>query len=188
VFPEALFHQLLLTMIHPDHEARVAAHRIFAIVLVPSSVSPSIQASASGQAKKHDMQRTLSRAVSVFSSSAAIFDKLKKDKYSDNSQGESKDNSIQSIDEVTGNPKHQNLPPSQSRRRSMKIPNFSMKRGPSMAMKGPSMSIRAPSIALRAPSISLRAPSVSIKEHQSKADDDMVLQLILTCSPSRCVQ
>jgi protein EFR3 len=78
VFPEALFHQLLLTMIHPDHEACVAAHRIFAIVLVPSSVSSSIQASTSGQAKKHDMQRTLSRAVSVFSSSAAIFDKLKK--------------------------------------------------------------------------------------------------------------
>jgi protein EFR3 len=188
VFPEALFHQLLLTMIHPDHEARVAAHRIFAIVLVPSSVSPSIQASASGQAKKHDMQRTLSRAVSVFSSSAAIFDKLKKDKYSDNSQGESKDSSLQSIDEVTGNPKHQNLPPSQSRRRSMKIPNFSMKRGPSMAMRGPSMSIRAPSNSLRAPSISLRAPSISVKEHQSKSDDDMVLQLILTCSPSRCVQ
>jgi protein EFR3 len=136
VFPEALFHQLLLTMIHPDHEARVAAHRIFAIVLVPSSVSSSIQASTSGQAKKHDMQRTLSRAVSVFSSSAAIFDKLKKDKYSDNSQGESKENSLQSIDEVTGNPRRQNLPPSQSRRRhSMKIPNFSMKRGPSMAMR-----------------------------------------------------
>ncbi|TVU07713.1 hypothetical protein EJB05_41079 [Eragrostis curvula] len=167
VFPEALFHQLLLTMIHPDHEARVAAHRIFAIVLVPSSVSPSIQASPSGQAKKHDMQRTLSRAVSVFSSSAAIFDKLRKDKHSDSSQGESKDNNLQSIDEVTGNPKRQNLPPSQSRRRSMKIPNFSMKRGPSMAMRAPSASIRAPSMSLRAPSMSLRAPSISVREHQS---------------------
>ncbi|KAL5225596.1 hypothetical protein ABZP36_012235 [Zizania latifolia] len=138
VFPEALFHQLLLTMIHPDHEARVAAHRIFAIVLVPSSVAPSIQAGVSGQAKKHDMQRTLSRAVSVFSSSAAIFDKLKRDKYSDNSQGESRDNGLHSINKETGNPKCQNLPVSQSRRRSMKIPNFSMKRGPSMALRAPS--------------------------------------------------
>ncbi|RZS16879.1 hypothetical protein BHM03_00048955, partial [Ensete ventricosum] len=42
-FPESLFHQLLLTMVHPDH-------------------------------------RTLSRTVSVFSSSAALFEKLKRDK------------------------------------------------------------------------------------------------------------
>ncbi|KAF8686943.1 hypothetical protein HU200_043221 [Digitaria exilis] len=174
VFPEALFHQLLLTMIHPDHEARIAAHRIFAIVLVPTSVSPSIQASPSGQAKKHDMQRTLSRAVSVFSSSAAIFEKLKKDKYSDNSQGESKD-SVHNIGEGTGQHKSQILPMSQSRRRSMKVPNFSMKRGPSMAIRAPSLSIRAPSISLRGPSISLRAPSMSVKEGQSsssKLDDE----------------
>lgn len=174
MFPEALFHQLLLTMIHPDHEARIAAHRIFAIVLVPSSVSPSIQASPTGQAKKHDMQRTLSRAVSVFSSSAAIFEKLKKDKYSDNSQGESKDSNI---GEGTGQHKNQILPTSQSRRRSMKVPNFSMKRGPSMAIRAPSVSIRAPSISLRGPSMSLRAPSMSVKEGQSsssKLDDEMV--------------
>lgn len=174
MFPEALFHQLLLTMIHPDHEARIAAHRIFAIVLVPSSVSPSIQASPTGQAKKHDMQRTLSRAVSVFSSSAAIFEKLKKDKYSDNSQGESKDSNI---GEGTGQHKSQILPMSQSRRRSMKVPNFSMKRGPSMAIRAPSVSIRAPSISLRGPSMSLRAPSMSVKEGQSsssKLDDEMV--------------
>lgn len=177
MFPEALFHQLLLTMIHPDHEARVAAHRIFAIVLVPSSVSPSIQASPSGQAKKHDMQRTLSRAVSVFSSSAAIFDKMKKDKYSENSQGESKDNSLHSVGEGTGQSKSQNLHVSQSRRRSMKVPNFSMKRGPSMAMRAPSVAIRAPSISLRGPSMSSRASSISVKEDQSssnKSDEETV--------------
>ncbi|AQK81081.1 ARM repeat superfamily protein [Zea mays] len=175
VFPEALFHQLLLTMIHPDHEARVAAHRIFAIVLVPSSVSPSIQASPSGQVKKHDMQRTLSRAVSVFSSSAAIFDKMKKDKHSENSQGESKDNSLHSVGEGTGQPKNQNLHVSQSRRSSMRISNFSMKRGPSMAMRAPSVAIRAPSISLRGPSMSSRASSVSVKEDQispKKSDEE----------------
>jgi len=172
VFPEALFHQLLLTMIHPDHEARIAAHRIFAIVLVPSSVSPSIQASPSGQAKKHDMQRTLSRAVSVFSSSAAIFEKLKKDKHSDSSLGESKNNSLHNIGEGTGQHKTQNLPASQSRRRSMKMPNFSMKRGPSMAIRAPSVSIRAPSISLRGPSMSSRASSMSVKEDQSSSSEE----------------
>ncbi|KAE8768061.1 Protein EFR3-like protein B [Hordeum vulgare] len=174
VFPEALFHQLLLTMIHPDHEARVAAHRIFAIVLVPSSVSPILQASATSQARARDMQRTLSRAVSVFSSSAAIFDKLKKDKHSDNSQGESKSN-LHNVGEETGNAKRQNLPVSQSRRSSMRMPNFSMKKGPSMALRAPS-SVRAPSIALRGPSMALRAPSMSVKEDKnssSKSDDEM---------------
>ncbi|CAM0909721.1 unnamed protein product [Alopecurus aequalis] len=176
VFPEALFHQLLLTMIHPDHEARVAAHRIFAIVLVPSSVSPLIQASATSQARTRDMQRTLSRAVSVFSSSAAIFDKMKRDKHPDNSQGESKSNGLHSIGEDTGNNKRPNLPVSQSRRSSMRVPNFSMKKGPSMALRAPSVVIKAPSISLRGPSMALRAPSMSVKEDKSsssKLDEEM---------------
>jgi hypothetical protein len=112
------------------------------------------------------MQRTLSRAVSVFSSSAAIFDKLKKDKHPDNSQGED-----------TGNTKRQNLPVSQSRRGSMRVPNFSMKKGPSMALRAPSVSVRAPSIALRGPSMALRSPSMAVKEDKgssSKSDDEMV--------------
>ncbi|XP_027356359.1 uncharacterized protein LOC113865798 isoform X3 [Abrus precatorius] len=39
-FPDALFHQLLLAMAHPDHETRVGAHSIFSIVLMPSLFSP----------------------------------------------------------------------------------------------------------------------------------------------------
>nr|XP_043634229.1 protein SEMI-ROLLED LEAF 2-like isoform X2 [Erigeron canadensis] len=35
-FPAALFHHLLLAMLHPDHETRVLAHRVFSIVLIPS--------------------------------------------------------------------------------------------------------------------------------------------------------
>lgn len=34
-FPEALFHQLLLAMAHPDIETRVGAHHVFSIVLIP---------------------------------------------------------------------------------------------------------------------------------------------------------
>ncbi|KAL8240147.1 hypothetical protein R6Q59_013502 [Mikania micrantha] len=44
VFPDALFHHLLLAMSHLDHETRVLSHRVFSIVLVPSlSQSWSIQ-------------------------------------------------------------------------------------------------------------------------------------------------
>lgn len=39
-FPEALFHQLLLAMAHPDHETRVGAHTVFSVVLMPSLLSP----------------------------------------------------------------------------------------------------------------------------------------------------
>ncbi|PON88688.1 Armadillo-type fold containing protein [Trema orientale] len=39
-FPDALFHQLLLAMTHPDHETRVGAHSIFSMVLMPSVFSP----------------------------------------------------------------------------------------------------------------------------------------------------
>ncbi|KAJ7980704.1 Arm repeat superfamily protein [Quillaja saponaria] len=39
VFPDALFHHLLLAMAHPDHETRVGAHSVFSIVLMPSLFS-----------------------------------------------------------------------------------------------------------------------------------------------------
>ncbi|XP_028063885.1 protein EFR3 homolog isoform X4 [Camellia sinensis] len=39
-FPDALFHQLLLAMSHPDHETRVGAHHVFSIVLMPSLICP----------------------------------------------------------------------------------------------------------------------------------------------------
>ncbi|XP_071720584.1 protein SEMI-ROLLED LEAF 2 [Rutidosis leptorrhynchoides] len=79
-FPEALFHQLLPAMIHPDHETRVGAHRIFSVVLVPSSVCPrtSTLVPAGADPNKSAVPRSLSRTVSVFSSSAALFGKMKK--------------------------------------------------------------------------------------------------------------
>ncbi|KAJ8526381.1 hypothetical protein K7X08_028858 [Anisodus acutangulus] len=79
-FPEALFHQTLLAMVSPDHETRIAAHRVFSIVLVPYSVCPRPASTHPQPAKAADIQRTLTRTISVFSSSAALFDKLKKEK------------------------------------------------------------------------------------------------------------
>ncbi|KAI4386518.1 hypothetical protein MLD38_004446 [Melastoma candidum] len=78
-FPEALFHQLLPAMVHPDHETRITAHRIFSVVLVPSSVCPYPSSAIPDLKKGSDLLRTLSRTVSVFSSSAALFEKLKND-------------------------------------------------------------------------------------------------------------
>ncbi|GFP92095.1 protein efr3 homolog a [Phtheirospermum japonicum] len=78
-FPEALFHQILLGMVTPDHETRLGAHRIFSVVLVPSSVCPY---AASSSQNSTDLERTLSRSASAFSSSAALFEKLRKEHFS----------------------------------------------------------------------------------------------------------
>ncbi|XP_008443197.2 protein SEMI-ROLLED LEAF 2 isoform X1 [Cucumis melo] len=95
-FPEALFYQLLLAMVHPDHETRVAAHRIFSVVLVPSSVCPRPFSSDLESIAPSDLPRTLSRAVSVFSSSAALFQKLRNEKASslENGLPDMKDGSL----------------------------------------------------------------------------------------------
>ncbi|XP_074591589.1 protein SEMI-ROLLED LEAF 2-like isoform X2 [Curcuma longa] len=85
IFPETLFHQLLLAMVHPDRLTHVDAHRIFSVVLVPSSVRP--RSSGTGALMSSDLQRSLSRTVSVFSSSAALFGKLRREKYSFNQTG-----------------------------------------------------------------------------------------------------
>ncbi|GMI65728.1 EFR3 OF PLANT 2 [Hibiscus trionum] len=79
-FPEPLFHQLLPLMVHPDHEIRIGAHRIFSVVLVPSSVCPQPSSVTGVPNKASGIPRTLSRTVSVFSSSAALFEKLRKEK------------------------------------------------------------------------------------------------------------
>lgn len=65
-------------MVYPDCETHLGAHRIFSVVLVPSSVSP-CSLSDTSQTSKIDLRRTLSRTTSVFSSSAALFGKLKRD-------------------------------------------------------------------------------------------------------------
>lgn len=77
-FPEVLFHQLLPAMVHNDHETRVGAHRIFSVVLVPSSVAPRQSSVHPSSGKRRHIPRSLSRTVSVFSSSAALFEKLRK--------------------------------------------------------------------------------------------------------------
>ncbi|KAK6119239.1 hypothetical protein DH2020_047022 [Rehmannia glutinosa] len=75
-FPEALFHQILLAMVTPDHETRLGAHRIFSVVLVPSSVCPYTDSTIENRV---ELERTLSRSASALSSSAALFEKLRKE-------------------------------------------------------------------------------------------------------------
>lgn len=85
-------------MVHADHETRVGAHRIFSVVLVPSSVCPQPSSSNPPLTKATDIHRMLSRNVSVFSSSAALFEKLERKQLSvqedSHPDGKINDNSI----------------------------------------------------------------------------------------------
>ncbi|KAL0861927.1 hypothetical protein Bca101_041045 [Brassica carinata] len=81
-FPEALFHHLLQAMVHPDHKTRIGAHRIFSVVLVPTSVCPRPSSTNTDLKKGMGLPRSLSRTASVFSSSAALFEKLRKENIS----------------------------------------------------------------------------------------------------------
>ncbi|KAG8391231.1 hypothetical protein BUALT_Bualt01G0166300 [Buddleja alternifolia] len=81
-FPEALFHQILLAMVSPDHETRLGAHRVFSVVLIPSSVCPHTASTSQCSTRRSDLERILSRSASAFSSSAALFEKLRKEQCS----------------------------------------------------------------------------------------------------------
>ncbi|KAL2320766.1 hypothetical protein Fmac_029735 [Flemingia macrophylla] len=61
------------------HETRVVAHRIFSVILLPSSVFSGRSVS---DPKASSVPQTLSRAVSGFSSSAVLFEKLRLEKRS----------------------------------------------------------------------------------------------------------
>lgn len=79
-FPDALFHQLLQAMLHPDVQTRVTAHQIFAVILVPSSVSPRSECQQVQSVFQYESKRPLSKPTSAFSSAAALFEKLRKEK------------------------------------------------------------------------------------------------------------
>nr|XP_010930207.1 uncharacterized protein LOC105051451 [Elaeis guineensis] len=78
-FPEALFHQLLILMTHPDHETRVGSHRVFSAVLAASVVTswpfPFIPFLSK---EGYDPQSTLLVSLSGFSSTGAILEKMGK--------------------------------------------------------------------------------------------------------------
>ncbi|KAA8545251.1 hypothetical protein F0562_020035 [Nyssa sinensis] len=73
VFPEALLVQLLKAMLHLDVEARVGAHQIFSVLLIPNS-----------NYRRHDVsnhtRRWHSNTASAFASITALLEKLRREK------------------------------------------------------------------------------------------------------------
>ncbi|KAJ3678140.1 hypothetical protein LUZ60_001943 [Juncus effusus] len=76
-FPEALFHELLQTMAHPDHETRVGSHRILHAILPPQFNSPWSDLDPSIPLKEYNPKMTLLTALSSFSPSWSLREKMK---------------------------------------------------------------------------------------------------------------
>ncbi|KAJ8467429.1 hypothetical protein OPV22_029981 [Ensete ventricosum] len=98
-FPEALFHQLLLAMAHPDHEIRVGSHRVFSAILVPTYVCPWSIPFIPPVINGYDPEGTLLVALSGFASSGAIMEKLT----CKNSFGNGSLSNTKELDNATGN-------------------------------------------------------------------------------------
>lgn len=113
-------------MVHQDHETRVGAHRIFSVVLVPTSVFPRPCSAVSDSRKALMVPRTISRTVSVFSSSAALFEKLRQEKCSsrENPSLDDKDSIAEEVETTNSNDGMLNrLKSTYSRVYSMKSPS-----------------------------------------------------------------
>ncbi|TYH38503.1 hypothetical protein ES332_D12G114000v1 [Gossypium tomentosum] len=153
-FPEALFHQLLLAMVNRDHETRVGAHRIFSVVLVPSSVCPCLPSATPSSKRASNLQKTLSRTVSVFSSSAALFQKL-------GMEGKEK-----SVDNKVGNINGISM---QDRLSSKKHPSTINENG---TVGVDSTKLQSPSIVNRLKSSYSRAYSIKINQQSNTVEDE----------------
>ncbi|KAH1073450.1 hypothetical protein J1N35_025778 [Gossypium stocksii] len=153
-FPEALFHQLLLAMVNRDHETRVGAHRIFSVVLVPSSVCPCLPSATPSSKRASNLQKTLSRTASVFSSSAALFQKL-------GTEGKEK-----SVDNKVGNINGISM---QDRLSSKKHPSTINENG---TIGVDSTKLQSPSIVNRLKSSYSRAYSIKINQQSNTVEDE----------------
>jgi hypothetical protein len=71
-FPEALFHQLLLAMLHPDNKTRIGSHRVLSTIVAPSLLCPWSAMSFPIPVKSDDLQNLRLLALSAFSSEAII--------------------------------------------------------------------------------------------------------------------
>ncbi|XP_065856437.1 protein SEMI-ROLLED LEAF 2 [Euphorbia lathyris] len=156
-FPETLFHQILPAMVHPDHEIRLGAHRIFSVVLVPSSISP--RSSPTNPDSKKGLSLSLSRTVSVFSSSAALFEKLRMEKTSKTANNCQHDKETVVLEAGVKNGMLNRLKSSYSRVYSMRTPN-----APSMedeiSESAPNKESEAGSLRLSSHQISLLLSSI----------------------------
>lgn len=93
VFPEAPLVQLLKVMLHPDVEARVGAHQIFSVLLIPYSDHLRHEVVTLRSGYLYEQRRWHSHTASAFASITALLGKLRREKVGTN--GEKYGNDVQ---------------------------------------------------------------------------------------------
>ncbi|KAJ7977860.1 ARM repeat superfamily protein [Quillaja saponaria] len=78
VFPEALLVRLLKVMLHPDIEARIGAHRIFSVLLIPFSGHPAYEVSSLRSGCQYQHKKWSSHTASASDSITALLEKLRR--------------------------------------------------------------------------------------------------------------
>ncbi|XP_066307612.1 protein SEMI-ROLLED LEAF 2-like isoform X2 [Miscanthus floridulus] len=93
-FPEALFHQLLLAMLHPDNKTRIGSHRVLSTIVAPSLLCPWSGMSFPIPMKGDDSQNLHLLVLSAFSSEAIINETRTKNKIQASLQANNKSEAI----------------------------------------------------------------------------------------------
>ncbi|OQU88038.1 uncharacterized protein LOC8056112 isoform X2 [Sorghum bicolor] len=93
-FPEALFHQLLLAMLHPDNKTRIGSHRVLSTIVAPSLLCPWSAMSFPIPMKGDDSQNLHLLVLSAFSSEAIINEARTKNKIQASLQENNKSEAI----------------------------------------------------------------------------------------------
>ncbi|KAJ1286644.1 hypothetical protein BS78_03G368200 [Paspalum vaginatum] len=93
-FPEALFHQLLLAMLHPDNKTRIGSHRVLSTIVAPSLMCPWSSMAFPIPMKGDDLQNLRLLALSAFSSEAIVNEMRTKNKIQESLQKNEKSEAI----------------------------------------------------------------------------------------------
>ena len=93
-FPEALFHQLLLAMLHPDNKTRIGSHCVLSTIVAPSLLCPWSAMSFPIPVKSDDLQNLRLLALSAFSSKAIINEIRTKNKIQESLQKNDRSDAI----------------------------------------------------------------------------------------------
>lgn len=93
-FPEALFHQLLLAMLHSDNKTRIGSHRVLSTIVAPSMACPWSDISFPIPMKGDDSHNLHLLVLSAFSSEAIINETRTKNKIQESLQENNKSEAI----------------------------------------------------------------------------------------------
>ncbi|KAI5007033.1 hypothetical protein ZWY2020_046981 [Hordeum vulgare] len=97
-FPEALYHQLLLAMMHPDNKTRIGSHRVLSTIVAPSLLCPWSAIGFPVPMKANGSRSVLLLALSAFSSETIMDELQSKSRIKESLQENEKPEAVVSVE------------------------------------------------------------------------------------------